>query len=126
MNSNNTAAALFAGFVPIAGGAAAILITLGKDSPVTGIIWGIGVAYVGFLLYVLFIPRPGKQFSFAKNYLPGAVARYVVMIGAFCVVVFVLKIHGLSVLAGIFAGMMTATIISLFKMRRTPSQPPEA
>ena len=104
-----------------------LLPSFGADHLITGTVTGICVAYLGFLLYFFLMPRPKESGgSFFSSYLPGAVARYVVMVGAFCIVVFLLKIHTLGVLLGTFIGMMISTFISLNLMRRTPCKPPEA
>jgi hypothetical protein len=99
----------------------------GAQHVVTGIAAGAGVAYLGFILYFFLMPRPDeKGFSFFKSYLPGVVARYVVLIGAFCAVIFWLKIEATGVLVGAFAGMMAAAFVSLVKMRRTAKKSPGA
>jgi hypothetical protein len=93
----------------------------------TGAAAGLGIANLAFLLYFLLLPRSdGKQMSFVRSYLPGAAARYVVLIGAFCAMIFWLKMEALGVLVGAFAGMMAATFISLVKMRRTATRSPGA
>jgi hypothetical protein len=118
--------AFAAGIVAVAGIAAALYVFLGKAHLATGTVAGVGVAYLGFLLYVLLMPRPGTAgFSFVKNYLPGAVARYAVMIGAFCAVVFLLGINPLGVLLGAFLGMMASTFVTLNSMRQAANRPPE-
>jgi Zn-dependent protease len=114
------------GIVIVAIAAAVLYSILGADHLVTGTVAGIGIAYLGFLLYFFLMPRPDKDgFSFFKSYLPGAVIRYVVMIGAFCAIVFLLKINTLGVLLGTFIGMMISTFVSLNGMRRA-NKPPEA
>ena len=117
---------LILGLVIVAIAAAALYSVLGADHMATGTVAGIGIAYLGFLLYFILMPRPGKNgFSFFKTYLPGAVIRYVVMIGVFCAVVFLLKINTLGVLLGTFIGMMISTFVSLDGMRKA-NKPPEA
>jgi Zn-dependent protease len=114
------------GIVIVAIAAAVLYSILGADHLVTGTVAGIGIAYLGFLLYFFLMPRPDKDgFSFFKSYLPGAVIRYVVMIGAFCAIVFLLKINTLGVLLGTFIGMMISTFVSLNGMRKA-NKPPEA
>lgn len=117
---------LILGIVIVAIATAALYAVLGADHLATGATAGIGIAYLGFLLYFFLMPRPGKDgFSFFKSYLPGAAVRYVVMIGAFCAVVFLLKINTLGVLLGTFIGMMISTFVSLNGMRKA-NKPPEA
>jgi hypothetical protein len=117
---------LVLGIVIVAIVTAALYSVLGAKHLATGATAGIGIAYLGFLLYFFLMPRPGKDgFSFFKSYLPGAVIRYVVMIGAFCTVVFLLKINTLGVLLGTFIGMMISTFVSLNGMRKA-NKPPEA
>lgn len=123
---NKTAVSMIAGLAVVTAAAGVLLVRFGADHIATGIGGGIAVAYLGLLTYYLLVPRPGGRVkNFFRGYLPGALLRYVIMIGAFCAVVFRLRINAVGVLVGTFAGMMTATIISLFKMRRTPSRPPE-
>lgn len=99
----------------------------GARHVVTGMAAGLGVAYLGVALYSLLMPRPdGNKLSFVKSYLPGAAARYIVLIGAFCAMIFWLKIEALGVLLGVFAGMMAATFVSLVKMRRKAKRSPGA
>ena len=84
-----------------------------------GIAAGVGIAYVGFILYYFLFPRPGaKKVTFIQGYLPGAAVRYVAMIGLFCTVVFWLKMHTIGVLLGTFVGMMVSTFVSLNTMRQ--------
>jgi hypothetical protein len=117
---------LILGIVIVALAAAALYSVLGANHLATGATAGIGIAYLGFLLYFFLMPRPGKEgFSFFKSYLPGAAVRYVVMIGAFCAMVFLLRINTLGVLRGTFIGMMISTFVSLDGMRRA-NKPPEA
>jgi Zn-dependent protease len=114
------------GIVIVAIAAAVLYSVLGADHLATGTVAGIGIAYLGFLLYFFLMPRPDKDgFSFFKSYLPGAVIRYVVMIGALCAIVFLLKINTLGVLLGTFIGMMISTFVSLNGMRKA-NKPPEA
>jgi hypothetical protein len=129
MSIGKTATALILGFVVIAAITAALYTApaFGARHAVTGMAAGVGVAYLGFILYFLLMPRPDeKGFSFFKSYVPGMMARYVVLIGAFCAVIFWLKMEALSVLLGAFAGMMAATFVSLVKMRRPAKRPPGA
>jgi hypothetical protein len=129
MGTNKAAAPLFLGFFATAAAAVALYLApaFGARHFLTGAVAGLCVAYLAFLLYVLLTPGPGvKYVSFVKSYLPGAAARYVVLTGAFCAVIFWLKMETLGVLLGVFAGMMTATVISLFKMRRTAERSPGA
>jgi len=128
MNRNNRVLpGLLTGFAAVMAAAGVLLWRLTAANILTGAVWGVGVAYTGVLLYYALIPRPGKgTVSFFRGYLPGAVLRYVIMVGAFCAVVFGLKINALGVLMGTFAGMMAATFVSLNKMRQTKSTLPEA
>jgi hypothetical protein len=115
---------LLTGFVAVLVAAGVLLWRLSAANLMTGAVWGLGVAYTGVLLYYALIPRPGAgRVSFFRGYLPGALVRYVIMISAFCAVVFWLKINALGVLLGTFAGMMAATFVSLNKMRQTKSKP---
>jgi len=99
----------------------------GARHAVTGMAAGASVAYLGFILCFFLMPRPDeKGFSFFTSYLPGVVARYVVLIGTFCAVIFWLKMEALSVLLGAFAGMMAAAFVSLVKMRRPARKSPGA
>jgi hypothetical protein len=128
MNRNNSMVpGLLTGFAAIMATAGVLLWRLTAANIVTGVVWGVGVAYAGVLVYYALIPRPGRGTgSFFRGYLPGALLRYVIMIGAFSVVVFWLKINALGVLIGTFGGMMAATFVSLNKMRQTKSTFPEA
>ncbi|MBN1129127.1 MAG: hypothetical protein JXA71_09080 [Chitinispirillaceae bacterium] len=129
MSTGKAILPLILGLVLVAGAGMAFFFLpgLGPDHPATGAVVGFGVAYLGFLLYYLLLPFPaGKNGSFFASYLPGAVARYVVMISAFCTVVFLFKIHTLGVLLGTFIGMMVSTFVSLNSMRRKPQKSPEA
>jgi Zn-dependent protease len=127
MSTAKKAIPLILGVVIVAGAVATLYPLLGASHLATGTVAGLGVAYLGFLLYFFLLPRPGeKGFSFFKSYLPGAAARYIVMIGAFCAVVFLLKINTLGVLLGTFVGMMLSTFLSINTMRRKPTKPPEA
>lgn len=84
-----------------------------------GIAAGVGIAYVGFILYYFLFPRPGvKKLTFFQGYLPGAAIRYAAMIGLFCAVIFWLKMDTMGVLLGAFVGMMVTTFLSLNTMRR--------
>jgi hypothetical protein len=120
MRIGKIAVALVLGFIAIAA-ITAVLYTapaFGARHAVTGMAAGVGVSYLGFILYFFLLPRHDeKGFSFFRSYLPGVMARYVVLIGAFCAVIFWLKMESLSVLLGAFAGMMAATFVSLVKMR---------
>jgi hypothetical protein len=120
---------LVLGFVALSAAAAVLYLApaFGRGHFMTGAVAGVGVAYLAFLLYFLLLPRPdGKTLSFVRSYLPGAAVRYIVLVGAFCAVVFWLKMEAFGVLLGAFAGMMAATFVSLFKMRRSALKPPEA
>lgn len=118
---NNTAVNLAAGFAVVLAAAGVLLWRLGAAHLVTGIVWGIVVAHLGLLMYYILVPRPGgTTIKFFRGYLPGALLRYVIMISAFCAVVFWLRINAVGVLLGAFVGMMTATFISLNRMRRPP------
>jgi hypothetical protein len=118
---------LILGMVVAAIAAAVLCAAFGRAHLATGTVMGICIAYLGFLLYMLLMPRSGgKGFSFVKNYLPGAAVRYAVMIGAFCAVVFWLRINTLGVLLGTFIGMMVSTFVSLSSMRQAATKPPEA
>ena len=129
MSIGRTAAPLILGFIATAAITAVLYMVpaFGARHAVTGMAAGVGVAYLGFILYFFLMPRPDKKgFSFFKSYLPGVVTRYVVLIGAFYAVIFWLKMEALSVLLGTFAGMMAATFVSLVKMRRTVKRSPGA
>ena len=122
MGTSKAVTPLVLGFAAAAAAAAALYLApaFGARHFLTGAAGGLCVAYLAFLLYVLLRPGPGVRYvSFVKSYLPGAAARYLVLTGAFCAVIFWLNMEPLGVLLGVFAGMMTATFISLFKMRRT-------
>jgi hypothetical protein len=125
--TNKSPLLLMSGFLATAA-AAAILYTAPAFGPrhlLTGVAAGGGVAYLAFMLYFLLLPRPeGEKISFVKSYLPGAAARYVVLIGAFCAMIFWLKIDPVGVLLGAFAGMMAATFVALVKMRRAANRSP--
>ena len=112
------------GLVLVLAAAGLLLALVGRGKIVTGIVWGIFVAYAGTILYFFLIPRPAESgpFRFVQGYLPGAVIRYIVMIGLFCGVVFWLRVNPAGVLIGTFVGMMASTFVSLNSMR----QPPEA
>lgn len=119
MSGTSAPIALWAGFALVAAVAAALIPLAGRQSMATGITTGVGIAYLGFLLYYYLFPRPGNSnSSFMKLYVPGAVLRYVVMTGVFCTVVFLLKIHPIGVLLGTFVGMMASTFVSLNTMRQ--------
>jgi ABC-type enterochelin transport system permease subunit len=121
MSRVNVTLPLISGFAVVAAAAAALFYALPPNNFITGTVAGVGVAYLGFLLYYFLMPRSG---TFLKSYLPGAVVRYVVMIGTFCIVVFMLKINMPGVLLGTFLGMMVSTFISLNTMRRSANNPP--
>jgi heme/copper-type cytochrome/quinol oxidase subunit 4 len=124
--SPKTSVSIVLGIVIVAIAAAVLYSVLGADHLATGTVAGIGIAYLGFLLYFFLMPRPDKEgFSFFKSYLPGAVIRYVVMIGVFCAVIFLLDMKPLGVLLGTFIGMMISTFVSLNGMRKA-NKPPEA
>ena len=112
---NKIPARLWAGFAIVMLAAVVMLQRPGAAHIVTGIVWGIVVAHLGVLIYYMMATRSGVK---VRGYLPGALLRNVIMIGAFCAVVFWLKINAGGVLLGAFAGMMTATFVSLNKMRR--------
>jgi hypothetical protein len=96
----------------------ALQVFLPAEPLAAGIAAGVGIAYVGFILYYFLFPRPGaKKLTFIQGYLPGAVLRYVAMIGLFCAVVFWLKMHTVGVLLGAFVGMMVSTFLSLNTIR---------
>jgi hypothetical protein len=125
--SNAKPVTLLIGFVLTLAGAAVLLWKLGPENVITGTVWGIGVAYLGFLLFYFLIQRPkghGTTVSLLRGYLPWALLRYVIMIGAFCAVVFWLRVNAIGVLLGIFLGMMASTFVSLAAMRRAPPKPP--
>jgi hypothetical protein len=131
MSGKDTGITLVAGFVLTVAAAAALLLVprFGEAHLVTGIVCGLGVAYLGFLLYYFLLPRPGEKgtgIPFLRGYLPGAALRYVIMIGAFCAVVFLLQVHAIGVLIGTFIGMMASTFVTLNKMRVPPPKSPEA
>ena len=112
----------FAGVLGIAA-AASLIPGCGRANIFTGIVSGVAVAYLGFLLLYFLFPRPaenGANVSFFRSYILGAVLRYVVMIGAFCAVVFWLRINMFGVLIGAFIGMMVSTFVSLNKMKQAP------
>jgi hypothetical protein len=122
--SGKAAARYITGFAVVVGIAASMMVIpgLGRANLFTGIMSGIAVAYLGFLLLYFLFPRPaekGERGSFFQGYIIGAVLRYAIMISAFCGVVFGLHINPIGVLIGAFAGMMTSTFISLNKMRQT-------
>jgi hypothetical protein len=129
MGTNKSTLPLILGFFPTAA-AAAVLYAVPAFGPrhlLTGVAAGVGVAYLAFMLYFLLLPRPeGGKISFVKSYLPGAAARYVVLISAFCAVIFWIKIDAVGVLLGAFGGMMAATFVSLVKMRRAANRSPGA
>ncbi|MBN2036623.1 MAG: hypothetical protein JW768_07775 [Chitinispirillaceae bacterium] len=95
----------------------------------SGIAAGVGITYIGFILYYFLFPRPGaKKLSFFHGYIPGVIIRYSVMIGVFCAVIFWLdtrRMFQIGVLLGAFIGMMISTFVSLNLMRRTQCKPPE-
>jgi hypothetical protein len=128
MSRNNLSLPLISGFILVVAAGTALYFFLPKpgENLITGTVAGFGVAYLGFLLYYFLLPRTNSGATFVKSYLPGAVLRYVTMIGAFCVVVFLLKIHTLGVLLGTFIGMMVSTFVSLNSMRQSANKPPEA
>lgn len=128
MNRNHsTLAWLCTGFVAVIAVAGVLLWRLTAANIMTGAVWGLGVAYTGVLLYYALIPRPGAgTVSFFRGYLPGALVRYVIMISAFCAVVFWLKINTLGVLLGTFAGMMAVMFVTLLKMKQATARPPDA
>ena len=129
MGTNKAVVPLVLGFFATAAAAAALYLVpaFGPRHFLTGAVAGLGVAYLALLLYFVLMPRPdGRKYSFVKSYLPGAAARYIVLVGAFCAVVFWLKMEAIGVLLGAFAGMMAATLVSLVKMRRTTNRSPGA
>jgi hypothetical protein len=125
VETGKTTIPLILGFAAIAAAAAVLYVVpaFGPRHFLTGVAAGVGVAYLAFMLYFLLLPRPdGNKISIVKTYLPGAAARYVVLVGAFCATVFWLKIEAIGVLLGAFAGMMAATFVSLVKMRRAANR----
>jgi hypothetical protein len=124
MSVNTKAAAGYiTGFAVVVGIAVGMMFVpgLGRANLFTGIVTGVAVAYLGFLLLYFLFPRPaenGERESFVQGYMIGAVLRYAIMISAFCGVVFGLHINPIGVLIGAFVGMMTSTFISLNKMRQ--------
>jgi hypothetical protein len=129
MDTNKAVVPLVLGFFATAAAAAALYLApaFGAGHFLTGAVAGLGVAHLAFLLYMFLMPgRDRKYMSFVKSYLPGAAARYLVLTGAFCVVVFWLKMEALGVLLGVFAGIMAATFFSLIRMRRTTPGSPGA
>ena len=119
MNSGARTMAMLLGLLGIILATGALLVLLPAIPLASGIAAGVGIAYVGFMLYYFLFPRPGAQgLSFVKGYLPGAAVRYAAMIGIFCAVVFWLKMHAVGVLLGVFAGMMASTFVSLNTLRR--------
>jgi hypothetical protein len=92
----------------------------------TGVVWGIGIAYFGVLVYTLLLPkRTERKASFLAGYMPGALLRYAVMIGVFSLAVFIVKINALGLLLGLFAGMTASTFFFLNKMRQGATPPSE-
>jgi hypothetical protein len=122
--------AMLLGLLGIVLGTGALQVFLPGVPLASGAAAGVGIAYVGFVLYYLLFPRPGSnKLSFFQGYLPGAVIRYTVMIGIFCAVIFWLdtrKNFQIGVLLGVFVGMMVSTFVSLNTMRRKSQKPPEA
>ena len=92
---------------------------------ITGVVWGIGIAYFGVLVYTLLLPKKSGGNGLATGYLPGAVLRYAVMIGVFSVAVFIVNINGIGLLLGMVAGMTASTFFFLNKMRQGPTPPSE-
>jgi hypothetical protein len=129
MATGKTLVPLILGGIATAAAAAVLYLVpaFGPRHFLTGTAGGLLVAYLAFLLYLLLLPRPdGNKISFVRSYLPGAVARYAVLIGAFCALVFWLNMDTLGVLVGAFAGMMAATFVSLVTMRRAATRTPGA
>jgi hypothetical protein len=90
---------------------------------ITGVVWGMGIAYFGVLVYTLLLPKQSGGKAPVVGYLPGAVLRYAVMIGVFSVSVFIVKINGLGLLLGMFVGMTASTFFFLNKMRHGATPP---
>jgi hypothetical protein len=126
MSSANVTLPLIIGAVVVTAAAAVVYYLSGPLKLVTGTVAGFDIAYLGFLLYYFLLPRQTEKGAFLKSYLPGAAARYTVMIGILYIVVFVLKINTLGVLLGTFIGMMLSTFVSLNTMRKATAKPPEA
>jgi hypothetical protein len=128
MTPRNNVPMMLAGLALVLLGAGLLLALAGRDRMITGIAWGICVAYAGTMLYSILVPRPSDKgsFSFLQGYLPGALIRYSVMISVFCAVVFWLRVSSAGVLIGTFAGMRVSTFVSLNRMRLATAQPPEA
>jgi hypothetical protein len=92
----------------------------------TGVVWGIGIAYFGVLVYTLLLPkRVGGKAPFLAGYMPGALLRFAVMIGVFSIAVFIVKINALGILLGMFVGMTASTFFFLNKMRQGATPPSE-
>jgi hypothetical protein len=126
MSSANVTLPLIIGAVVVTAAAAVVYFLSGPLKLVTGTVAGFDIAYLGFLLYYFLLPRQIEKGAFVKSYLPGAAARYIVMIGILCIAVFVLKINTLGVLLGTFIGMMLSTFVSLNTIRKSTAKPPEA
>lgn len=121
-------ALLIVGFLAVSVLGAVLLYTPGRAHIATGIVWGLGIAYLGFLLFYFLIPRPGSNkavIPFFRGYLPGAALRYIIMVGALCAVLFWIHVNIFGVLIGAFAGMMTSTFASVSTMKRQSTKSPE-
>jgi hypothetical protein len=55
--------------------------------------------------------------SFLVVYLAGAAVRFLILVSALWITVFLLHVNPLGVLAGSFIGIMGITFIALFKMK---------
>lgn len=123
---NNPVLKLSLGLILAAAAACLSLWKLTAGHLLTGVVWGIGIAYFGVLVYTLLLPGRGEgKGSFPAGYVPGAILRYAVMIGVFSIAVFIVKINPLGLLLGMFVGMTASTFFFLNKMRRGTSPTPE-
>ena len=123
---NNPVVNLALGLVFAATAAGLALWKLRAGSLVTGMVWGGGIAYFGVLVYTLLLPKKsGGRGLVPAGYLLGAVVRYAVMIGVFCIAVFMVKINGIGLLIGLFIVMTASTFFFLNKMRQGPTPPVE-
>ena len=127
MRKNSDFIGCGAGFIGMAVVAGLSFWKMKPGAIVTGILWGAGIAYTGVLVYALLLPCPHREKEpFWWRYLSGLVLRYAIMIGLFCLTVFILRIHPIGLLIGMFAGMTVSTLFFLNKIRHPGLTPPEA
>ena len=90
----------------------------------TGFIWGLVLAYIGLVVFVVLLPSgtgERSQSSFVMIYMLGAMARLILLAGALCAILFWLHVNSLGLLIGAFIGVVVITFAGLFKLKAVVS-----